>query len=275
MLSDSTPTAGARNWPLAERIRHIETASVLDVPIHCLRMREVVRLATDAIERGEALRIGVVNASKMVTMREDTELDADVRSSDLILADGMSIVWASRLTGNGLPERVAGIDLMLELLQACNTLRRSVFFFGATDAVLQKVLERVEREHPNLIVAGQRNGYFSRDDEADIALQIANARPDVLLVAISSPIKERFMARWGKQLNATVIHGVGGSFDVYAGKTERAPHWMQRWGLEWLFRVLQEPRRMWKRYLVTNTKFVLRFCSSLLFDKRRVRPSQL
>jgi N-acetylglucosaminyldiphosphoundecaprenol N-acetyl-beta-D-mannosaminyltransferase len=275
MLSDSTPTAVARNWPLAERIRHIETASVLDVPIHCLRMREVVRLATDAIERGEALRIGVVNASKMVTMREDTELDADVRSSDLILADGMSIVWASRLTGNGLPERVAGIDLMLELLQACNTLRRSVFFFGATDAVLQKVLERVEREHPNLIVAGQRNGYFSRDDEADIALQISSARPDVLLVAISSPIKERFMARWGKQLNATVIHGVGGSFDVYAGKTERAPHWMQHWGLEWLFRVLQEPRRMWKRYLVTNTKFVLSFCSSLFFDKRRVRPSQL
>jgi N-acetylglucosaminyldiphosphoundecaprenol N-acetyl-beta-D-mannosaminyltransferase len=228
---------------------------VLGAPVRAMTMEAVLELIDDVIAMRGRLRIGVVNAAKLVNMRRDDLLRRDVLSSDVILADGMSVVWASRLLGRPVPERVAGIDLMLALFSQGGARGYRVFFLGATEDVLRRVTQRVAAEYPGVVVAGQRNGYFSPAEEPAVAAEIGAARPDVLLIAMTSPRKEHFMARWGAELDVPVWHGVGGSFDVMAGKVQRAPERWQRLGLEWLYRVRQEPRRLWRRYLVTNTLF--------------------
>jgi N-acetylglucosaminyldiphosphoundecaprenol N-acetyl-beta-D-mannosaminyltransferase len=230
---------------------------LLGVPIDAMTMEEVLARVDEVIARRGRLKIGVVNAAKIVNMRRDQELRRDVLSSDLILADGMSVVWAGRLLGCPLPERVAGIDLMLGMLRRGNEQGYRVYCLGATDEVLNRAMARIAADYPKVKLVGQHDGYFPSEVEPVIAAEVAAARPDVLLVGMTSPKKEQFLARWGAQLGVPVCHGVGGAFDVLAGKVKRAPRLWQRLGLEWLYRVKQEPRRLWRRYLVTNALFVL------------------
>jgi N-acetylglucosaminyldiphosphoundecaprenol N-acetyl-beta-D-mannosaminyltransferase len=228
---------------------------ILGVPVDALTMDEVLDRVEDAIARRAPLQIGVVNAAKVVNMRRDPALREDVLSSDLILADGIAVVWAGRLLGRALPERVAGIDLMHGIFRRGAARGWRVFCLGATRAVLDGVLARVAADYPGLQVAGSHDGYFKDAEEEAVAAEIGASRADVLLVAMTSPKKEKFLARWSAILGVPVCHGVGGSFDVMAGKVDRAPEAWQRLGLEWLYRVKQEPRRLWRRYLVTNTLF--------------------
>jgi N-acetylglucosaminyldiphosphoundecaprenol N-acetyl-beta-D-mannosaminyltransferase len=228
---------------------------LLGVPISALTMDDVLARIDEAISTRCRLRIGVVNAAKLVNMRRDPALHQDVLSSDLILADGMSVVWASRLLGRPLPERVTGIDLMLGVLRQSARKSHRVYCLGATQKVLDQVAARMVADYPGLELAGRQHGYYGPDEEPAVAAAIAAARADILLVAMTSPRKEHFLARWGDQLGVPVCHGVGGSFDILAGKVRRAPERWQRMGLEWLYRVGQEPRRLWRRYLVTNTLF--------------------
>ncbi len=231
------------------------TRDLFGVPISAITMDEALGRIDETIARRGRLRIGVVNAAKIVAMHRDATLRQDVLSSGLILADGTSVVWASRLLGRPLPERIAGIDLMLRILRRGDERGYRVYCLGATDDVLEKATARIVADYPNVRLVGRRNGYFRPEEEPAIAAQIAAARPDVLFVAMTSPKKEQFLARWENQLGVPVCHGVGGSFDVLAGVVRRAPESWQRLGLEWLYRLKQEPRRLWKRYLITNTLF--------------------
>ena len=228
---------------------------ILGVPLCAVAMKDVLVAIDDAISTRRRLRIGVVNAAKLVNMRRDATLRQDVLSSDVILADGMSVVWASRFLGRPLPERVAGIDLMFAMLRQGARMRHRVYCLGATQDVLDGVAERIAAEYPGLELAGRHHGYYASDEEPAVAAAIAAAHADILFVAMTSPRKEHFMARWGDQLGVPVCHGVGGSFDILAGKVRRAPERWQRMGLEWLYRVYQEPRRLWRRYLMTNILF--------------------
>jgi N-acetylglucosaminyldiphosphoundecaprenol N-acetyl-beta-D-mannosaminyltransferase len=228
---------------------------VLGAPLQAMTMNAVLDLVDATIDARGRLRIGVVNAAKLVNMRRDATLSRDVLASDIVLADGMSVVWASRLLGRRVPERVTGIDLMLGMLRRGNALGHRMFFLGATEEILTCVTARVAAEYPGVVIAGQQHGYYTPAEEERVAAAIDAARPDVLLVAMTSPRKEHFMARWKDALDVAVWHGVGGSFDVMAGKVQRAPERWQRLGLEWLYRLRQEPRRLWRRYLVTNTLF--------------------
>ena len=241
---------------MATGLAKFPTQDVLGIPLAAVTMGETLDLVDDAIARRQPMRIGVVNAAKIVNMRRDSLLGEDVLSSDIILADGMAVVWASRAVGRPLPERVAGIDLMHGMLERGNRLGYGVYCLGATDEVLDKTIAQINKDYPGVRVVGRANGYFSGADEPHIAAAIAAAGADILLVAMTSPKKENFLGKWGKDLNVTVCHGVGGSFDVMAGKVQRAPELWQRLGLEWLYRVKQEPGRLWRRYLVTNTLFV-------------------
>jgi len=227
----------------------------LGIPVCAVDMRGAIALVDSAIAERSPLHIGVINAAKVVGMARDPELRSAVLSSDAIFADGMSIVWASRLLGVPLPERVTGIDLMMNLLARGSELGYRVFCLGAREDVSKRVAEIIGRDFPGVQLVGRHHGYFSKDEEADIVKLIAAARPDMLFVAMTSPMKENFLARWGSELNTTVTHGVGGSFDVLAGYVMRAPPLWCSLGLEWLYRLKQEPRRLWKRYLVTNTVF--------------------
>jgi N-acetylglucosaminyldiphosphoundecaprenol N-acetyl-beta-D-mannosaminyltransferase len=234
-------------------------------------MPDVVHRVESTIDAEGRMSLSVVNVAKLVNMQNDLLLRASVLSGDLILADGMPLVWLSRLLGSPLPERIAEIDLMFQLLRLCDRRRWRVFFLGAKEQTLHTVLSITRRDYPNLCVCGAHHGYFGPAEEQTVAAMVREARPHVLLVAMTSPKKELFMDRWDDFMNANICHGVGGSFDVMAGLVRRAPGWMQRAGLEWLFRVFQEPGRMWKRYLVTNTKFAFMALGDVLASYRK-RP---
>lgn len=247
------------------------TRTLFGVAVGAVTMQQALARIDETIACRGRLRIGVVNAAKIVNMRRNRVLREDVLSSDLILADGMSVVWAGRLLGLPLPERVPGIDLMLGMLQRGNERRYRVYCLGATDAVLEAATARIAAEYPGVQIVGQRSGYFAAAEEASIAAHIRAAKPDILLVAMTSPKKEQFLAHWSAELGVPVCHGVGGSFDVLAGKVQRAPRGWQRLGLEWLYRLKQEPRRLWKRYLITNTLF----CQMVLSEFLRQLPHRL
>lgn len=221
-----------------------------------LSMSGVLDRVESALRARSPLNISVVNVAKLVNMRTNALLRESVLAGDLVLADGMPLVWLSRLRRRPLPERVAGIDLMYGLFELADRRGLRVFLLGATQEIIERVVSIARERHPRMVVAGYRNGYFSDAQAEEVARQIGDSRADILLVAMSSPKKELFMRQWGPLMNVTVCHGVGGSFDVMAGLVQRAPRWMQRCGLEWLYRVLQEPGRLWKRYLVTNLTFL-------------------
>jgi N-acetylglucosaminyldiphosphoundecaprenol N-acetyl-beta-D-mannosaminyltransferase len=230
---------------------------VSGVVFDSLRRDEAVAICCDALDRGDPLTIGVVNAAKAVNMRSDEALAKSVAGADIVLADGQSIVWASRLLRRPLPERVAGIDLFTDLLAVAESRGESVYFLGATPEALGSMLTQLKVDYPALRIAGSRDGYFDLDSEgAGIAAEIRASRAQLLFVGMPSPRKEIFLARHATATGAVIRHGVGGSFDVIAGITRRAPMILQRCGLEWLFRLLQEPRRLGRRYAVTNTAFL-------------------
>lgn len=234
----------------------LPSVTLFGIPVHAVGMNAALDTVDAAIAGHESLQIGVVNAAKVVNMHRNPALGEDVLTSDLILADGMAVVWASRLLGRRLPERVTGIDLMFGILERGNTRGYRVYCLGATEEVSVSVAQKIAERFPGIRLVGRRNGYFGDEESEAVARDIQESRADVLFVAITSPKKERFLARWSATIGVPVCHGVGGSFDVLAGKVDRAPAAWQRWGLEWLYRVKQEPGRLWKRYLVTNAMFV-------------------
>jgi N-acetylglucosaminyldiphosphoundecaprenol N-acetyl-beta-D-mannosaminyltransferase len=226
------------------------------VPIDALTLGETVQLCMGAVETGELLEVGVVNAAKIVKLRADAALRDAVLGCDLIVADGQSVVWASRVLRRPLPERVAGIDLFQRLLYMAEQRGRSVYFLGARAEVLERMVERIRVQHPDLSIAGSQHGYYPDDEAPAVADAIKGSGADLLFLGMTSPKKEIFVAAYGARTGAKVVHGVGGSFDVLAGVVKRAPRIWQRMGCEWLYRALQEPRRLGRRYLTTNVAFL-------------------
>jgi N-acetylglucosaminyldiphosphoundecaprenol N-acetyl-beta-D-mannosaminyltransferase len=229
---------------------------MLGIGIDALTMTQAIGRCTDAVEHGHYLSVGVVNAAKVVAMRRDGRLRRAVAGCGLVLADGQSVVWASRLLGAPLPERVAGIDLFHELLREAADRSYRVYFLGARPEVLPRMLAQARHRYPSLVIAGARDGYFDETDAPAVTAAICGADPDLLFLGMSSPKKEVFLSQWGARTGASVVHGVGGSFDVLAGVTRRAPAWLQNIGLEWLYRAVQEPARLGRRYLTTNAAFM-------------------
>lgn len=233
------------------------TQSIFGIPVAKLNMLDTLLAIEEAIEEKRQLHHTVVNAGKIVAMQSDPELRESVLGADLINADGMAMVWASKLLGKSLPERVSGIELMENLVKMAHENSYKVFFLGAKQEVVQKCVQHYSEMYSPGIVAGYQNGYFSKEEEQGVAEQIADSGANILLIAMSSPMKEIFLEKYrGMISRVNMIMGVGGSLDVVSGKVKRAPVWMQNTGLEWFYRFIQEPRRMWKRYFVGNSKFV-------------------
>lgn len=231
--------------------------SFLNTNIDNLSMTETLTKVSDSIEKKEQLHHVVVNAGKIVAMQKDADLRKSVNESDVINADGQAVVWASHFLGKPLKERVAGIDLMANLVEMAHEKGYKIFLFGAKEEVVKSVVNLYSEKYSPELIAGYRNGYFKKEEEEAIAQEIGRSGAQMLFVAISSPTKENFLYKNREILKSiNFIMGVGGSFDVFAGKTKRAPEWMQKTGMEWFYRFLQEPKRMWKRYLIGNSKFI-------------------
>jgi len=196
------------------------------------------------------------NASHLCMMRHDRELTLACRGAHLIVADGMSVVWALRASGRPVPERVAGVDLMARLLAAAGEQRLRVYFLGARREVVTVLAEMSRVRFPGIEISGFRDGYFGPEDHEAIVEEIRASGAHMLFVGMPTPFKETWCERHRQRLDVPVIIGVGGSFDVLAGFIRRAPRWAQNAGLEWFWRLSMEPRKLWKRYLTTNTEFI-------------------
>lgn len=232
------------------------TAHIGRTTIDVLTFEETLDLLEQLVEDEGVSQHAVVNAAKVVAAENDDMVVAALEECDIVNADGMSVVWAGRLLGQPLPGRVTGIDLMWALFERSADRGWPVYLLGARQHVVQKVELRLRSRWPDLVVAGARNGYWHVADEGLVVENVRRSGARILFVAMPSPKKELWVAQHRHSLGVSLVMGVGGSFDVIAGVTRRAPAWMQSAGLEWFYRFVQEPRRMWRRYLVGNTRFV-------------------
>jgi N-acetylglucosaminyldiphosphoundecaprenol N-acetyl-beta-D-mannosaminyltransferase len=232
------------------------SVELLGCRIDALDMEQTLERCRAAIESASWLQHVCLNAAKIVKVRHDPKLAAIVANCGLVSADGQPIVWASRLLGRPLPERVAGIDLMERLLQVAEEAGYRVYILGARADILERAVDRLRMRYPRLVIAGHRDGYFRDEESTAVCGEIRAARADILLVAIGSPRKEYWLAEHGPALGVPFAMGIGGAVDVVAGERMRAPRLIRTLGLEWLFRLVQEPRRLALRYLLTNTEFI-------------------
>jgi exopolysaccharide biosynthesis WecB/TagA/CpsF family protein len=231
-------------------------STIAGVAVDDLTEDEAIAAIDRLIAAGGPHYMTVVNAAKAVAASRDERLRRVIAEADIVTADGMSVVWASRLLGHGLRQRVTGIDMFERLVAHAEQRNLSVYFLGARQESVRGVVERLTARHRRLRVAGYRNGYFTPGQVSAIAESIKESRAELLFVAMGSPAQEYWIS---DNLEATGVRfalGVGGSFDHVSGQQQRAPRALQRVGLEWLYRLAREPRRLWRRYLIGNALFV-------------------
>lgn len=243
----------------------MKSVTIAGIPVAAIDEPAAIGIIESMVASRRPHLMVVVNASKLVLASKDPELGRLIAAADMVTADGMSVVWGARLLGARLPGRVTGIDTMEKLVARAAQRGWRVFFLGAKQAALDGAIAVLKARHPELIVAGSHDGYFA-GREPEIVAMVADSHPDLLFVAMGSPAQERFLSANLQEMSVPFSLGVGGSFDHVAGISRRAPAWMQRAGLEWLYRLASEPRRLWRRYLIGNTLFAI-----LLWRERRAR----
>ena len=230
-----------------------ERVNILGVDVDAVTMAEAVDVVRRAMDTRAGVMVATANAEMLMRATHDEELRH-------ILPDGAGTVWAARYLGHAMPERVAGYDLAQELLRCAPAEGRRVYFFGSAPGVAEKAKAKAEQLYPGIEIVGVRNGFFSPADNAAIIAEIRAARPDLLLVALGVPKQEKWIAAHLAELDVPVAIGVGGTLDVMAGVMKRAPLWMQKAKLEWLFRGLMQPKRAGR--LLALPKFVLKVHAS-------------
>lgn len=230
-----------------------------------ISIMETLDIIKESIKSNRQIHHTVINANKVVLLQKDLELRESVNASDIINIDGIGVLWAAKLLGKPVKERVTGIDLMQKILEVAQSENFKVYFLGAKEEVVKKLADICSEKYGKGIIAGYRNGYFSNEDEISIVNLIKESNTQILFVAMPSPKKENFLFKYKHELeNLNFIMGVGGSFDVLTGKVNRAPKWMQKIGMEWFFRLIQEPRKMWRRYLIGNISFLIIVLKSII-----------
>ena len=240
---------------MLEKNKRIE---ILHTVIDVLTVEETIERVKEYIDEGCGLHLMGVNADKINMLNENERLKTIVNGCGIINADGASVVLASKYLKKPLPERVAGIDLMLDLVQLASREHYKVFLLGAKQEIVEKTKAVLLDNNPGLEIVGIRNGYFKEENWREVAEEIRKSGAQLVFVGITSPLKEYIVENFQKEQHLNcVFMGVGGSFDVISGSIPRAPIWMQKCNLEWLFRVMQEPKRLFKRYFVGNWKFIM------------------
>ena len=232
------------------------------VKIDNLSLQESVLYIEKLLKRRKNHYIITPNAAHIVLFQKDEEFRKAYAKASLVLPDGMSLVWASRFIGPRLKERITGTDLLFALCELSTSKKYTIFLLGAEDKTIKKAKDALLRKFPGLHITGIHNGYFN--DDKRIIEKINELQPDILFIGIGFSKQETWINKNINQLNVKVAVTIGGVFDVISGKFKPAPRMIQHYGLEWLWRLLQEPRRLWKRYLIGNTIFIWLVVKELL-----------
>ena len=232
-----------------------DIATILDVPVVPYTMDEAVTKLTQDTLRQKRNFVVTANAEIIMMAQDDKEYKTLLaETADLILPDGAGTVWAGNYLGYTIPERVAGYDLYLRLLEEAAKNNIPVYFFGGKPGIAEEAAEEGKRRWPGLKMAGCRNGYFSAEEEPEIIEGINRSGAAMLFAALGAPKQEKWLAKYRERLGPCLLMGIGGSFDVLAGKVQRAPKWMQDAKLEWFFRLVKQPSRF--RRMLALPKFV-------------------
>jgi N-acetylglucosaminyldiphosphoundecaprenol N-acetyl-beta-D-mannosaminyltransferase len=236
-----------------------EIATILGVPVVPYTMDEAVaKLTQDTLEQKRNFVV-TANAEIIMMAQDDPEYKQLLtESADLVLPDGAGTVWAGNYLGYTIPERVAGYDLYLRLLEEAAKNGIPVYFFGGKPGIAEEAAEEGKRRWPGLKVADCRNGYFSAEEEPEILDGINRSGAAILFAALGAPKQEKWLAKYREQLKPCLLMGIGGSFDVLAGKMQRAPKWMQDAKLEWLFRLVKQPSRFGRMLALPKFVFAVR-----------------
>jgi N-acetylglucosaminyldiphosphoundecaprenol N-acetyl-beta-D-mannosaminyltransferase len=240
----------------AETMRR-QTVELLGVTVDCVDTAGLLEKVLAFTDQAAASRVMYVNTDCMLLARENDEYRQVLNRADLVYADGIGVVYGARLWGHVLPGRSTGADFMPRFCRVFAQKGLRVYFLGAREGVARKAAEKLCADIPGLQIVGTRNGYFSPDEEPGVIAAINAARPDIVLVGFGAPGQELWIDRNAAKIDARVVWGVGGLFDFLSGRTPRGPQWLLDNGFEWLCRLVAEPRRLWRRYLIGNTRFVL------------------
>ncbi len=238
----------------------LKQVEILGVNVNSLTMAQAVEAVQQFIAEKKVAMVATANAEMLMRSTQDEELKDILNQADLVVPDGAGTVWAAGHLGEPMPERVAGFDLAQELMREAPARGDRIYFFGSAPGVADKAKAKAEELYPGIQVVGTRNGFFTEADEPGIIAEIKAARPDILLAALGVPKQEKWLKKHMQELQVPVSIGVGGTLDVMAGVMERAPLWMQKAKLEWLFRGLKQPSRAGR--LLALPKFVLKVVAS-------------
>lgn len=230
----------------------------LGCPVDNLAMEEAIARIDEFIRSGKPHQVVPINAAKLWRMEWDSRLRYIVKQAHLIVPE-KAIVMGSKVLGTPLKEHIGGIMLLKALLPVAAEQGYRFYFLGARPYVIERMIANLQRDYPSLQIAGWHHGYFIPDDNAKIIQDIKDSQPDILCVAMGTPKQEYWIADHMEELGVPVCMGVGGSFDVLAGVKKDAPSWIRALALEWLYRLIQDPRK-WKRYLITNPWFWYKVC---------------
>jgi N-acetylglucosaminyldiphosphoundecaprenol N-acetyl-beta-D-mannosaminyltransferase len=243
----------------------------LGSPVDSVTMQDALQKIDDFVVSGRPHQILIMNANKLWQIRSDKRLRQITRAAELVVPE-KAVVMGAALLGTPLKEHVGGIMLAMALLPHAEKQGHSIFFLGARPVIQQALLNKLRRDHPNLRIAGYNDGYFKPHEQAALLERIRNSKPDVLLVAMGTPRQEYWIRDHFNELGVPVYIGVGGTFDVLAGLKKDAPAWVRRFALEWLFRLVQDPRNLWRRYATTIPWFVSKVMVERIFGRK---PSML
>jgi len=239
-----------------DRIKDNKIFNFLGLQFHNLTLKETIEQVERFIQSNTPHKVFTPTAELIVRANQDDGLKEIYNTTDILTVDSYVVYYAARLCGKTLKEPVSAARLMFDFLDVARRNNYKLYLLGATEEVSEATAENLKRDYPGINIVGRRNGYFDSNNDAAIVNEIRTKTPDVLLVAMSSPLKENFISRNIEKMNVPVSIGVGGSFDIIAGKCKLAPAWISKMGLEWFYRMVQEPRRLWKRYLITNAMFL-------------------
>jgi N-acetylglucosaminyldiphosphoundecaprenol N-acetyl-beta-D-mannosaminyltransferase len=271
MPADLFPTTEPDVTPMPRRV---SSEPVLGVPLALTDYQSTLDWIDDTVARQARGYICVAAVHTVVACQDDAALRDAVLASDMTVPDGQPLIWAMNLLGQSLTSRVYGPDLLMKACERASRTGQTFYLYGGREAALATLHDELPQRYPGLRLAGARHAPF-RDlepHEADeIAAEINAAAPHVIWVGLGVPLQEKWMATMRARLDAPVLVGVGAAFDFHAGLKRQAPGWLQRLGLEWAFRLAQEPRRLWRRYLRYNPRFVVGFARQYLRHLRTRR----